>query len=91
MIGTQTTFDGLAVLVNAQTTRTPVRRLLFRRWHNRRIYAERVQKKWNRRFGFTTSYLIPDGDVMRMGGAVVVNPNTLAKLKDMCELNRQEG
>lgn len=54
------------------------RRVEPRRWHHRRGYADRVNKKWKKRFGVVGfAPLIPDGTYYTAGRVLVMSSKTL--------------
>ena len=57
---------GIPVHINDVQVRRPVRQVKRRMWHRRRCYADRVDKKWLKRFGTEVGPMIRDGEVLSM-------------------------
>lgn len=62
---------GMPILINDMQVRRPVKQVNRRMWHRRRCYADRVDKKWLKRYGTELRPLIADGEVLRMVMPVV--------------------
>lgn len=50
---------------------------------NRTHKKKRINKKWAKRYGYTTSNSIEDEKVIMMNGNMYVNPRTYYKLKSI--------
>ena len=50
---------------------------------NRTHRKKRINKKWAKRYGYTTYNFIEDDKVIRMNGRICVNPRTYYKLKSL--------
>lgn len=50
---------------------------------NRKHKKRRINKKWAKRYGYTTYNSIEDEKVIMMNGRVCVNPRTYYKLKSL--------
>lgn len=50
---------------------------------NRRHKKKRINKKWAKRYGYTTYNSIEDEKVITMNGRIFVNPRTYYKLKSL--------
>lgn len=50
---------------------------------NRRHKKKRINKKWSKRYGYTTYNSIEDEKVITMNGRIFVNPRTYYKLKSL--------
>ena len=78
---------GLRVQIN-DTVVPCYRRVDPKRWHHRRGYAERINKKWKRRFGVVgTLPLIPYGTFYQAGPVLVMNSETLIRMKALMSLD----
>lgn len=50
---------------------------------NRTHKKKRINKKWAKRYGYTTYNFIEDDKVIMMNGRICVNPRTYYKLKSL--------
>ena len=50
---------------------------------NRTHRKKRINKKWAKRYGYTTYNFIEDDKVIMMNGRICVNPRTYYKLKSL--------
>lgn len=50
---------------------------------NRTHKKKRINKKWGKRYGYTTYNSIEDEKVITMNGRIFVNPRTYYKLKSL--------
>jgi len=50
---------------------------------NRTHKKKRINKKWAKRYGYTTYNFIEDDKVIMMNGRIYVNPRTYYKLKSL--------
>ena len=50
---------------------------------NRTHRKKRINKKWAKRYGYTTYNFIEDDKVIMMNGKICVNPRTYYKLKSL--------
>ena len=50
---------------------------------NRKHKKKRINKKWAKRYGYTTYNFIEDDKVIMMNGRICVNPRTYYKLKSL--------
>lgn len=50
---------------------------------NRTHRKKRINKKWAKRYGYTTYNFIVDDKVIMMNGRICVNPRTYYKLKSL--------
>ena len=50
---------------------------------NRTHKKKRINKKWAKRYGYTTYNFIEDDKVIMMNGSMYVNPRTYYKLKSL--------
>ena len=50
---------------------------------NRTHRKKRINKKWAKRYGYTTYNFIEDEKVITMNGSMYVNPRTYYKLKSL--------
>jgi hypothetical protein len=50
---------------------------------NRTHRKKRINKKWAKRYGYTTYNFIEDEKVITMNGSMYVNPSTYYKLKSI--------
>lgn len=50
---------------------------------NRTHRKKRINKKWAKRYGYTTYNFIKDDKVIMMNGRICVNPRTYYKLKSL--------
>ena len=50
---------------------------------NRTYRKKRINKKWAKRYGYTTYNFIEDDKVIMMNGRICVNPRTYYKLKSL--------
>lgn len=72
---------GLDIVINDMTV-PKYRTVPARNWHRRRNYANRVEKKWRKRFGVIgREYVIKTGSYLHAGRMLVMNSETLATIK----------
>lgn len=72
-------FGGTPVITNDMLSEYMTfsnRKLKKKRWHSRRNYAKRVQKKWDARFGVKSERYI-----LKTDRGLVMHPNTLKALQ----------
>lgn len=50
---------------------------------NRTHKKKRINKKWAKRYGYTTYNSIEDEQIITMNGSIYVNPRTYYKLKSL--------
>lgn len=50
---------------------------------NRTHRKKRINKKWAKRYGYTTYNSIEDEQIITMNGSIYVNPRTYYKLKSL--------
>ena len=50
---------------------------------NRTHRKKRINKKWAKRYGYTTYNFIEDEQIITMNGSMYVNPRTYYKLKSL--------
>lgn len=76
-------FPGVPVfesIVVPETQEEPARKHVCKPWMSGRAYHERIQKKWNRRFGFEVTR-----PVWRTADGIFIHPNNKPLLHKMLE------
>lgn len=67
----------------AKYTRIPIIVVPDSKKQNRTHKKKRINKKWAKRYGYTTSNSIEDEKVIMMNGSMYVNPRAYYKLKSI--------
>lgn len=60
------TIWGIPIHINDLVGMRPVREVKLRRWHRRRCYATRVNKKWRAKYGMEPRKLLRDGRILEI-------------------------
>ena len=67
----------------AKYTRIPIIVVPDSKKQNRTHRKKRINKKWAKRYGYTTYNSIEDEQIITMNGSIYVNPRTYYKLKSL--------
>ncbi len=74
---------GMQIIENAmipEFVQVPVKKHVAQGWMIGRKYHERIQKKWNKRYGFTN-----ERQILSDGIRLFMHPNTAAQIKALAK------
>jgi hypothetical protein len=57
-------------------------RIATKKYQRRKHRKKRINKKWQKRYGFVEYHMMPDGKVMLIDGVLWMNEKTLMGLKE---------
>ena len=56
-----------------------------KKYQRRKHRKKRINKKWQKRYGFVEYDIMPDGKTLLIDGVLWMNEKTLMALKERCE------